>query len=273
MRFIAWLTILMSFLLVESAICAPYTDRIDSIPDIAQTDPSAQFPDGGSAFCGPCAVSNSLFWLGGNGYGNLLPRAKEPFDIHVELTKLIASPQYMDTSSEWGTSPASLIEGVAKYLHDCGYDYKELSYQGWRNVPRRFQSGIKTPQPEWIKAGLEGDSAVWLNVGWYRFSPEKREYLRVGGHWVTLAGYGLDKNGQEDPNVFIVHDPGTRSVQIPPNEFIRLEKIRVGTIVSRSGLRQDAKGLFKLHSIIVDSQAQLGILDGVIHLEMKRPNT
>ena len=40
-----------------------------TIPDLTQTDPRGNFPAGGVTYCGPVAVSNSLWALFGKGYG------------------------------------------------------------------------------------------------------------------------------------------------------------------------------------------------------------
>jgi hypothetical protein len=258
--------------LVHPAYGTSFTDRLNAIPDLVQTDPKAHFPYGGVHYCGPCAISNSLVWLGENGYEKLLPRAKGRMGIQVELANRLASRKYMDTTLEWGTSPFDILQGIAKYLKDCGYEYRQLAYQGWRRVPNRFNTGIKTPQPEWIKSGLQGDSAVWLNVGWYKFSPQKDEYVRVGGHWVTLAGFGVDENGKEDPSVVIIHDPGADTPGCRfSNDYVRLQNIDSGTLIGGSGTKQSAAGFYRMTGGMRVYGKIVALLDGAVRLEMKRP--
>ncbi len=251
----------------------PFTDWIYSIPDMTQTDPKACFPYGGVHYCGPCAISNSLIWLGENGYGKLLPE-KEGDRLHVqaELTNVIASKKYMDTTLESGTSPWGILQGVSRYLHDCGYEYSELSYEGWRAVPSQFNTGLKRPQLDWIEAGLKENSAVWLNIGWYMYSPETREYTRVGGHWVTLAGFGVDKNGKEDSSILIIHDPGSRSGYKFSNDFAKVVRIGSGRLVGGAGKSHDAAGFFKLTGgMKIHPDLDAAILDGAIRLILKAP--
>lgn len=258
--------------LVHPAYGTSFTERLNAIPDLVQTDPNAGFPYGGVHYCGPCAISNSLVWLGENGYEKLLPRAEGRLGIQVELTNMLASRKYMDTTLEWGTSPAAVLQGIAKYLKDCGYEYRQLSYQGWRRVPNRFNTGVRTPQPEWIKSGLQGDSAVWLNVGWYKFSREKKRYTRVGGHWVTLVGFGVDENGQEDPNIVIIHDPGANTPDCRfSNDYVRLRDIDGGTLIGGSGLTHSAAGFHRMAGGMRVQGKVVAVLDGAIRLEMKKP--
>lgn len=250
-----------------------FTDRMDSIPDITQTDPKADFPYGGVHYCGPCAISNSLVWLGENGYEKLLPKAADRMRMQVALVNIIASPKYMDTTLEWGTSPAGVLQGIDKYLEDCGYRNRRLSYQGYRKVPAKFANGTTMPQLDWVKAGLSGDSAVWLNVGWYRYSARKGEYVRLGGHWVTMVGFGKDENGQADPNVLIVHDPGAPSGE-NPNGYIRVMNLEAGRkLVTGSGRPLDSGGLYKLRGgLRISNNVDAAVLDGAIRLEMGKPD-
>ncbi len=271
MREILLLWLIAPLFFVPSAHGAYSTERINSIPDITQTDPRAGFPHGGIHYCGPCAISNSIFWLGENGYENLLPRLERGKDLQAELTRILASSEYMDTTLEWGTSPAGILRGISRYIRDCGYEYSQLAYQGWREVPAGFDTGIEPPQLEWIISGLEGDAAVWLNVGWYVWASEKNEYKRVGGHWVTLVGFGIDGDGNLDPSVLIVHDPGARSGYVFSNDYAKLERIESGRMVGGGGSARNAAGYFRIKGgMKIQSGADAGILDGAIRLVMKR---
>ncbi len=274
MRKIFPILLVIFIFLASPALCASSTERLYNMPDLTQTDPSAHFPHGGVHYCAPCAISNALVWLAHNGYGKLLPATRYGAPAQAKLAMLLASDKYMDTTLEWGTSPAGVLEGLARYLADCGYLESKLSYQGWRKVPSRFHTGVKVPQLQWVESGMRGDSVVLLNVGWYRYSRKNNEYRRIGGHWVTLAGYGMDREGHEDPNVLIIHDPGSASGMQFSNDYVLMKKIKGGTIKSASGVRQDAAGFFKMGGgMKVHCEADIAILDGAIRLEMKRTTT
>ncbi len=270
MRKTAILASILAAFLVNTAIAAPNTERINAIPALTQTDPVARFPYGGVHYCGPCAISNSIMWLGENGYPQLLPSAEGRMSKQVALANNLASEKYMDTTLEWGTSPAGVLEGIEKYIRDCGYK-AQLTYQGFRKVPHRFQTGVKAPQPDWIEAGLNGDSAVWLNVGWYRYSHARKKFVRQGGHWVTLVGFGVDQNGNEDPSILIIHDPADNTCKLV-GDYVRPMRINGGKILGGDGALIDAARYFRLTGIKVSRNIDTAILDGAIRLQMSGPN-
>ena len=99
-----------------------YTENIESIPDLMQTDKKADFPGGGSQYCCLVAISNSLMWLNSNGFPNLVETSENPFDDQVKLTKLLGSHSYMDTNLEEGTGTINIMRCLKKYIHDRGYE-------------------------------------------------------------------------------------------------------------------------------------------------------
>ena len=253
---------------VSAAAAQVFTERMNSIPDITQTDPKVKFPHGGFHYCGPAAVSNSLMWLAANGYDKLLPKKGCPTGTQAEMACLLGE-KYMETRLDEGTSPAALLEGVAQFIKDCGYRYSKLQYEGWRQHPSQFDTGVVAPNLDWIKSGLlPGDSAVWLNLGWYRHDRKTDRYERLGGHWITLVGFGADKNGKEDPNSLVVHDPAKLG-QSGRNEYIRVEKIAAGQIHGASGVFVNAAGFHKIaDGLNLRNESDVAILDGAVVLQM-----
>ena len=61
-----------------------------AIPDLTQTDPRGNFPAGGVTYCGPVAVSNSLWALFGKEY-----EARETF-TQFDLVHELASQPFMN---------------------------------------------------------------------------------------------------------------------------------------------------------------------------------
>lgn len=255
------------------AVCAPIfqsLEKMGSTPDLKQTDPAAHLPDGGVAYCGPVAASNSLAWLASHGYENLLPREHGRKGSEADLANLIGSAKYMDTTYKCGTSPAEVLLGLSRYVKDCGYSYQRLEYEGWRNDSSEFQTGVTVPDLNWIKGGLVGDSAIILNIGWYKFDAKKNQYRRIGGHWVTLVGYGVDEKGKIDPNVIVIHDPAARLQISPGHGVVHIEKISGGTLVQCDGTHS-ARGFFKMaRGMLIDRRASCGIMDGAIVLKMQK---
>lgn len=250
---------------------APYTEKAAPTPDLTQTDPDGNFPNKGRSHCGPVSVSNSLAWLAGRGFDNLLPNIQNRKLAQFQTARLLGSQKYMNTTLK-GTGVAGLTRGVAQFIKDKGYEYSYLKYQGWRRHPSQFGTKVDVPQLDWIQQGLKGNSGVWLNVGWYKYNSSTGEYLRTGGHWVTLVGYGVDQEGEKDPDILIVHDPSPNAGKKPADEYVRIKPIGKGKLTGdQSGLPRSAKGYYIMGGgMHISRKADFGILDGVVILKMKK---
>lgn len=246
-----------------------YTEKVNSTPDMTQTDAAAKLPNGGRSHCGPVCVSNSLMWLADSGFENLSPNLEDRRKAHFEVARSLGSKTYMNTSLTTGTGAGGVLEGLARYIEDRGYEYRYLKFQGWRKHPGQFTLGKAIPELNWIRSGIPGNSAVSLNVGWYKYNPWTDEYARIGGHWVTLVGYGVDEKGKADPAILVIHDPAPRCGK-SPHEYVRMELIGAGRLTGKqSGLPRSAKGYYKMAGgMHVKKTADFGILDGAVVLKM-----
>ncbi|MDI6798110.1 MAG: hypothetical protein QMD09_14275 [Desulfatibacillaceae bacterium] len=305
MRFLCLLLLSCLFALPAWGLPDSYTEKVLSTPDLYQGDRQARLPGGGRGYCAPVAVSNSLFWLVQNGFANLLPSINGRPMTQAQLAGLLGMGKYMNTSLKNGTSPAELMHGVELFLTEQGAEIEMLAYQGWRAHQEEFSTGRSIPDLNWIKEGLLGNSGVWLNLGWYKFDPVAKTYTRVGGHWVTLVGYGIGENGLPDPAVLIVHDPAVRGrrlevnppsqegdesqvtledgggkeasvrfVAAPRRDRLRLEPIREGVLANaKPDIQIPAAGYFKvLGADSIIQSADTAILDGVVVLRLT-PNS
>ncbi len=265
--------VLFIFIGVAAAQPAYYTDKINSVPDLTQTDPEANFTAGGKEFCMHCAVTNSLMWLDSHGFPNLADNTGNPLADQVKLAKLLASKTYMDTDPEEGTGTTNLIRGLKKFIADRGYQIESLQYQGWRRIAEDV-AGLTTsqvPSLERIKQGVLGNGVVWLNVGWYKYDASKDEYERISGHWVTLVGYGKDQNDNPDPNIIILHDPSPRAGVVFSNEYVPVTTIVSGNLTGDwKGLPRKAAGCYKLtEGMHLKRNADCAVVDGAILLKLK----
>ena len=250
---------------------SPYSiEKINSTPDMMQTDPELNLPGGGKNYCLPVAVSNSFMWLAENGYQHLKPALQDRKQAQSKIARILGSAKYMKTSLKNGTGTSGALNGVDRYIQKRGYHFDRLEYQGWRKHPARFSTGKKVPDLKWIKEGIEGDAGVWLNVGWYRYNERTDQYRRIGGHWVTLVGYGMDEKGKNDPDVLIIHDPASRAGRFFAHEYVRVEEIESGELMGKKfGLPRSAVGYYKLKGgMHIKRKADYGILDGVVVLKM-----
>jgi len=262
--------IIVVFVRIVSAQPAYYTEKIDSIPDLTQTDKRANFPGGGTQYCCLVAVANSLMWLDSNGFPDLIQNSGDPFRDEVKLVKLLGSKAYIDTSLVNGTGATKLMRGIKKYVQHRGYEIEQIEYQGWRKHPEEMKTRFAVPRLSWIKQGILGNGAIWLNVGWYKYNPSKDEYKRIAGHWVTLIGYGKDENGKVNPTILILHDPSPRTGITFSNEYAIASRIPGGTLVGEwTGLPRSAVGYYKLvGGMHIKKEADVAIIDGAITLKL-----
>lgn len=232
--------------IVLPAMADSNTAYIDSIPDFTQSHINGRQYGYGSELCAPVAVSNSIAWMTGNA------------DNQYALATRLASPAYMNTNVWKGTSTAGVLNGVdaiAKALFGC---YRGLEYQGWKKHPRRFATGESIPDLNWIRQGVGRMSAVWLNVGWYRYFRRSNSYHRIGGHWVTLVGY--------DDRLLILHDPAPRAGDVFANEYVNTGRIKSGTLVDRATGQHRAAGGYLLlgEGMHIKKGADVAIIDGAV---------
>jgi hypothetical protein len=244
-----------------------YIEKAVAIPDLLQSDKSAGFPNGGVAYCAPVAVSNSLLWYDAHGYPNLFEEAASTPGMRVKLAKVLASERYMATRADSGTGHRALVRGVREYVRDRGYTVDGIEYRG---MDVKVQEGVArktvTVDIDWIKRGIIGESAAWIMAGWYTHDPARDEYSRIGGHWLTVVGYGQDAGGNQVPNMLILHDPHPRAGDEFANEHVALEAIPTGTILGY-GLPQNATGYHKLTSEMhLRDGADCAILEGAVVL-------
>ncbi len=237
-----------------------FTQRMDSIPDYYQRDKAfGGFIGGGSMYCAPTSVSNVLMYLNKRGY-DILGSKVLTDQTQYDLIKQLGSPKYFNTGTK-GTGPAQVCRSLKEFFEDKGINNVKIHHLGWRSVSNEFKASGQVVDLESIRRALLTNDAVLLNYGWYRFDPEKNEYIRTGGHWVTLVGYGFD--GKEtDSSTIIVHDPETRKTR---SDYVKLQQLETGKLKGPlKGLPRNAKNHlgFKL------SSRSYGVIDGAVFIKM-----
>lgn len=259
---------------------AAYVEKVDSTPDLMQTDPALGLVRGGQTSCCSVSVTNSLAWLAENGFEEVALWDSQGHVSYAETAQ--ALEEALGLAARPGVMPPRLMRGLSRYLAQRGYteaDY-ELTYQGWYQP---VDEGQRLPDLDGMRQGLVGDSAVWLLVGFYELDADGvGDVCRViSHHYVTLVGYGVDEQGNEDPDVLIVHDPAPRSGVGVSHDYVRVEPLAGGQLTVDPGspyaeayaqqLPIDATGYYRLdRGLSYNEQADVAILDGVIILRMKR---
>lgn len=237
----------------------------NTIPDLTQTDPKGNFPGGGSTYCGPVAVSNSLWAIFGSEYGWW-----EQF-TQYDLVRKLASQPFMNIEASKGCTVKQLTRGVDTYLRKRGEKGYYLKFQGWRPHDQCHATGHLQPKLKWIKEILSLQrSAVWLNVGWYCETPNKGSARRIGGHWVTAVGFGIDGEGRADPDYLIIHDPAQRAGP-PAQEFVKLSRIEGGVLTGvYENLPRAATGFYLMEGgMHLKAGAHHAVLDGAVGLVLR----
>jgi len=241
----------------------------NAIPDLTQTDPKGNFPGRGATYCGPVAVSNSLWAFFGREY-----EWREEF-TQYDLVRKLASQPFMNIEVSRGCTVKQLTRGVDTYLRERGEKNYYLKFQGWRPHDHRYATGLFQPRLSWIKRILSAErSAVWLNVGWYCETPDKGPPRRIGGHWVTAVGYGIDEKGHPDPDCLIIHDPAQRAGP-PAREFVKLSRIRGGVLTGvYENLPRPASGFYLMEGgMHLKAGAHHAVLDGAVGLVLRAKET
>lgn len=248
---------------------AYYTDKVESTPDLPQTDPEAGFIEGGQIYCGPVAVSNSLMWLADHGFDKLRPKAETEKQSQVAMVKLLAARDRMDTDDN-GTGVGSVLQGVGKYVDESGYHCQTLEYQGWRPVNIDCRRTARIPSLYWMQKIISNPAgAVWLNIGFYVYDKDFLTYKRRDGHWVTVVGYGVDSKGATDPSVLILHDPSPRSGQTLSHDYCHLVKIEDDSKLAGDydGLPRNARGYYIIRDgLHIMRKTSCAIIDSAVGL-------
>lgn len=251
-----------------------WTHLLARTPDLTQTDPRAKFPAGGHAYCGPVAVANAFVRLAREGFPRLAPVAPDPVLAHIDVVRILARDTHMATCCETGTSTVHLLEGAQRYVRERGYEIDAIEYRGWRPRPRGVHADCTVADLPWIKQRIAVPAtAAWINVGWYTQHPKKPGVLtRTGGHWVTLAGYGLDEKGQPRADSLILRDPSPRAGSRARFEFVRVLPLDFGRLDGpQRGLPRPAKRMLRALGLATPDGTDVALIDGVAVLRMRDP--
>jgi len=235
----------------------PFLELTASIPDYYQrSDRFGGFPYDGRAYCGPVSASNAVMWLYRSRYPGLLETSGNAVRDQYELINLLGSEEYFNTDKD-GTNPWQVCEGLRKFFDNRSLKNVKIEYHGWRFVDSKFRTGDTVPNLETIKERLRSRDAVLLNYGWYKHDPQKDEYTRTGGHWVTLTGFGHD-GIKANPRALIINDPDMR---VRSTNYIVTSQIESGTLKGQlQGLPRKAQGFHKFKS----TSMGIGIIDGAV---------
>lgn len=242
-----------------------YLDKLDLLPDICQTDEAFHsLPDRGRFMCGPTSMANVLVAMDGAGFDRLVPGDVTLKSVQRNLLAELVDEPYMKLSAK-GIGPLRIMEGMERFLAQRGYQ-AEICWCGWR-YGGKYASADRV-DVDWLCRGTIGPSNVVLNVGWYRHEEDGDRYVRLGGHYMVLAGY----RRQQDGHVLLIHDPSSRSGPGKVTHQARLVPLQSGTVaVSERPYLLDTKSLFRIEGVVIKPSADLALLDGAIQVRLIEP--
>ena len=168
--------------------------------------------------CGPICGGGQMGFVGVGGgtihgprlNGRVVPMSGGDLGIsQAELVKTLASPGYMSTSPDTGTTPSNAMTGISRYVQEHGYICQRLEYAGWRPLQRRWLYAAVAPAPSlnWIKSAVAApNGTAWLEIGYYIHGDTSGQWRRVSGHSVVVVGYGTDGT-RTDARILLVDNP------------------------------------------------------------------
>ena len=181
----------------DSPIPPVYTAKVAATPRFYQRDPRMDLSVAGDNFCVPVAASDSFVYFAAHGFDRLVPIDGGDLEIvQGELVKTLASPGYMSTNPDSGTTPSNAMTGIRRYVQEHGYVCQRLEYAGWRPLQRRwFSAAVAAP-----------NGTAWLEIGYYLHGDSPGQWRRVSGHSVVVVGYGTDGT-RTDGHILLVDNP------------------------------------------------------------------
>lgn len=253
------------------ALAAAYdTQRLDRMPDFTQTDPALGLPNGGRMYCAPVAAANALVWLSEDrGFSRLLPiRGLSTTEKVASVARTLGSRRFMSTAPKGGTSHKKFLTGLERYIDKANYS-ATLRYRGRWPIPNRFIDRQEAPGIDWIREQFDDGSAVWLSIGFYEEGKLPGELKRVGGHFITVAGYGLDANGSADRDILILHDSDDGGGARIQRHYLSFEELRQGRFVDANGRpTADADGHLVVSRGYPVRRGLIAVIDSAISLEL-----
>lgn len=252
-------------------VAAAYdTTRMDQFPDFSQTDPALKLPGGGTYYCVPVATANALVWYAQErGYTDLLPVKGLSLTEKVSaVARKLGNKRYMSTAPKGGTSHLKFVKGLSAFVADAGYSSTIVYNARWKMPKGYGKSEVGAPGIETIQEKFASGSAVFLSIGYYKEGDRPGELKRLGGHFVTVVGYGVDKDGNVDRDMVVLHDPGDKRSPTVKRRYLRLEQLREGRFVNRRGEERDASEHLKVTEGMRLKSGYIAVIDAVVSLDL-----
>ena len=153
-------------------------------------------PAGGEQYCGPVATAMGLYYLGHNGFTQLVPATYTPGNVADEAAAgnlALVIGGLAGTSALGGTGYIGIEAALETYFAAKGISSSRFTY----SVIGDTLPPTAGPDPTWFGQQLAPNSQTspppdqivfsTLLVGWYHESGTTDTYVRGGGHFVNVA--------------------------------------------------------------------------------------
>lgn len=205
--------------------------------------------------CAPVSTANIILYLARKNRARLIPPNLEGSFTFIKAKVIDLLAKNMKTD-KLGTGIEGFIDGLEKYVRDCGYrinlHWVGFFYKGKYRLKGKID-------PDLIMQGVLGSQNTVLWTGEYKFHEKKKIYKRQTGHALTLVGFSLPY--QE----LLIHDPAN-SMQRPV--ISNLERLKTSVpIESLSSGSLYTVGQEKMASA---SNSAIRILEGALSFEVNR---
>ncbi|MGB2697241.1 MAG: hypothetical protein WBD28_05195 [Candidatus Zixiibacteriota bacterium] len=145
----------------------------DGMPDFNQYDTA--FANGGTAYCGPTALANCLWWCFAGGFPWYSIRNwYDAWDPSVPLQLIQELAACMDTDPAYGTDVYDLQQCINDQNNTYLFSLTETT--------------IFQPHFEDIEYQVRLSQDVILLIGFWYYDETEMQWYRLGGHYVTCSG-------------------------------------------------------------------------------------
>lgn len=204
--------------------------------------------------CFPAAASNVIYWLGANGYPDLLPTVPAGESRHRRLFNQLLV--HCNVSYRLGTRFDTMTSGLTSFFKEHGYKDVKITYQGY--------GGAKFSGPAWFEKNTQDNVGFILCIDYVKKAgPGEFTSAANLGHCVSLLTY--------DDNVAVILDPA-HAVDARSRYTLRFQPVINARLKAHNRV-YTLPLVYELPGVPLGGHdVDTAILTGAICIEMPPPN-
>lgn len=213
-----WILIISTLFFTAPVFAQTFDDTVFFVPPFHLSGIDNELPDllgkTQSNLCGPIALTHAFEYLKRYRQPNF-PQLRQIADMDKdgEIDTFKDRVRYFYTTCKTDKDAGTRYS----LLTQCTDDFIKLSpYRSWTymigphartappgNTVEDLQKALSVTS---IKYFLKNQAAVIMGIGWFKFDPQSRKYVRTGGHFFNLYGYGYVNDwGANRLDLFVVN--------------------------------------------------------------------